>query len=174
MVKDSSFKLIAMVSRKIILEKRISKYQAIIEDINEYIKNYLTSTKDIKDFETIFNKAKSDHKNKLIDTSDEEELERAFQNALGRSFRSSQPQLRVSEVIPKKSQDRINNMKGGNATDDFFIPEYILVSREIPDVYEDMLEDGRCLDFFHENGMKKSEAVIDNILRNWNNPIYSI
>jgi hypothetical protein len=72
MVKDSSFKLIAMVSRKIILEKRISKYQAIIEDIDEYLQDHLTSTKDIKDFETIFNKIKSEHKNKLIDTSDEE------------------------------------------------------------------------------------------------------
>ena len=50
MVKNSSFKLIAMISRKIILEKRISKYQAIIEDIDEYLQDHLNSTKNIKDF----------------------------------------------------------------------------------------------------------------------------
>jgi hypothetical protein len=73
MVKDSSFKLIAMISRKIILEKRISKYQAIIEDIDEYLQDHLNSTKNIKDFEGIFNKLKSEYKSKLVDTSEEEE-----------------------------------------------------------------------------------------------------
>ena len=53
MIKDSSFKLIAMISRKIIIEKRINKYQAIIEDIDEYIQDHLNSTKNIKDFENI-------------------------------------------------------------------------------------------------------------------------
>jgi hypothetical protein len=75
MVKDSSFKLIAMISRKIILEKRISKYQAIIEDIDEYLQDHLNSTKNIKDFEGIFNKLKSEYKSKLVDTSDEGEDE---------------------------------------------------------------------------------------------------
>ncbi len=75
MVKDSSFKLIAMISRKIILEKRISKYQAILEDIDEYIQDNINSTKQIKDFEGIFNKLKTEYKNKLIDTSDDEEEE---------------------------------------------------------------------------------------------------
>ena len=73
MVKDSSFKLIAMISRKIILEKRISRYQAIIEDIDEYIQDHLNSTKNIKDFQNIFDKLKTEYKNKLVDTSDEEE-----------------------------------------------------------------------------------------------------
>lgn len=73
MVKDSSFKLIAMISRKIILEKKISKYQAIIEDINEYVEDHLNSTKNIKDFENIFNKLKVEYKSKLIDTSDEDD-----------------------------------------------------------------------------------------------------
>ena len=73
MVKDSSIKLIAMMSRKIVLEKRINKYQAIIEDINDYIDDHLSSTKQIKDFEGIFNKLKSEYKHKLVDTSDEEE-----------------------------------------------------------------------------------------------------
>ena len=73
MVKDSSFKLIAMISRKIILEKRINKYQAIIEDIDEYIQDHLNSTKNIKDFENIFNKLKVEYKSKLVDTSDEDE-----------------------------------------------------------------------------------------------------
>jgi hypothetical protein len=43
----------AIVSKKIILEKRITKYQAIIEDIDEYVQDHLNSTKNIKDFEKI-------------------------------------------------------------------------------------------------------------------------
>jgi len=73
MIKNSSFKLIAMLARKIILEKRITKYQAIIEDINEYVQDNLNSTKNIKDFENIFNKLKSEYKSKLVDTSEEDE-----------------------------------------------------------------------------------------------------
>ena len=75
MIKDKSIKLIAMISKKIILEKRITKYQAIIEDIDEYVQDNLNSTKNIKDFENIFNKLKSEYKNKLIDTSEEEDEE---------------------------------------------------------------------------------------------------
>jgi anionic cell wall polymer biosynthesis LytR-Cps2A-Psr (LCP) family protein len=64
-----------MISKKIILEKRITKYQAIIEDIDEYVQDNLNSTKNIKDFENIFNKLKSEYKSKLVDTSEEEDEE---------------------------------------------------------------------------------------------------
>ena len=40
MIKDNSFKLIAIINRNFIPEKRISKYQAIIKDINEYIQDH--------------------------------------------------------------------------------------------------------------------------------------
>ncbi len=73
MIKDTSIKLIVMISRKIILQKRIVKYQAIIEDINEYIEEHLESKKQLKDFENIFNKLKTEYKHKLIDTDDEED-----------------------------------------------------------------------------------------------------
>ena len=79
-MKNSSFKLIAMISKKIIYEKRISKYQAIIEDIDEYVQDHLNSTKNVKDFEGIFNKLKSEYKSKLVDTSDEEEDEEDNEN----------------------------------------------------------------------------------------------
>ena len=79
-MKNSSFKLIAMISKKIILEKRITKYQSIIEDIDEYVQDHLNSTKNIKDFEGIFNKLKSEYKSKLVDTSDEEEDEEDNEN----------------------------------------------------------------------------------------------
>jgi anionic cell wall polymer biosynthesis LytR-Cps2A-Psr (LCP) family protein len=69
-----------MISKKIILEKRITKYQAIIEDIDEYVQDNLNSTKNIKDFEKIFNKLKSEYKSKLVDTSDEEEDEEDKEN----------------------------------------------------------------------------------------------
>jgi type III secretory pathway component EscR len=73
MVKDSSIKLIAMLSKKVVLQKRIVKYQAIIEDIDEYVEDHLQSTKNIKDFQHIFDKLKTEYKNKLVDTSDEDE-----------------------------------------------------------------------------------------------------
>ncbi len=73
MLKDSSIKLIAMLSKKVVLQKRIVKYQAIIEDIDEYVEDHLQSTKNIKDFQSIFDKLKTEYKNKLVDTSDEEE-----------------------------------------------------------------------------------------------------
>ena len=73
MIKDSSIKLIVMVTRKIILQKRIVKYQAIIEDIDEYVDDHLQSTKNIKDFQSIFDKLKTEYKNKLVDTSEEDE-----------------------------------------------------------------------------------------------------
>ena len=75
MVKDSSIKLIAMLSKKVVLQKRIVKYQAIIEDIDEYVEDHLQSTKNIKDFQHIFDKLKTEYKNKLVDTSDEEDDE---------------------------------------------------------------------------------------------------
>ena len=75
MIKDKSIKLIAIISKKIILEKRITKYQAIIQDIDEYVQDNLNSTKNIKDFENIFNKLKSEYKSKLVDTSEEEDEE---------------------------------------------------------------------------------------------------
>ena len=73
MVKDSSIKLIAMLSKKVVLQKRIVKYQAIIEDIDEYVEDHLQSTKNIKDFQNIFDKLKTEYKNKLVDTDDEED-----------------------------------------------------------------------------------------------------
>ena len=71
--KDKSIKLIAMMSKKIVLQKRIVKYQEIIEDIDEYLDENLQSTKNIKDFQNIFDKLKTEYKNKLVDTSDEDE-----------------------------------------------------------------------------------------------------
>ena len=73
MIKDTSIKLMVMIARKIILQKRIVKYQANIEDIDEYVEDHLQSTKNIKDFQSIFDKLKTEYKHKLIDTSDDED-----------------------------------------------------------------------------------------------------
>ncbi len=71
--KDKSIKLIAMMSKKIVLQKRIVKYQEIIEDIDEYLDENLQSTKNIKDFQNIFDKLKTEYKHKLVDTDDEDD-----------------------------------------------------------------------------------------------------
>ena len=73
MIKDKSIKIIAMVSKKIILQKKILKYQEIIEDIDEYLDENLESSRNISDFQNIFNKLKTEYKNKLVDTDDEDE-----------------------------------------------------------------------------------------------------
>ncbi len=62
-----------MVSKKIILQKKILKYQEIIEDIDEYLDENLESSRNISDFQNIFNKLKTEYKNKLVDTDDEDE-----------------------------------------------------------------------------------------------------
>jgi hypothetical protein len=80
MVKDSSIKLIAMLRKKVVLQKRIVKYQAIIEDIDEYVEDHLQSTKNIKDFQSIFDKLKTEYKNKLVDTDDEDEDDNDIDN----------------------------------------------------------------------------------------------
>ena len=56
MIKDKSIKIIAMVSKKIILQKKILKYQEIIEDIDEYLDENLESSRNISAFQNIFNK----------------------------------------------------------------------------------------------------------------------
>ena len=73
MIKDKSIKIIAMVSKKIILQKKILKYQETIEDIDEYLDENLESSRNISDFQNIFNKLKTEYKNKLVDTDDEDE-----------------------------------------------------------------------------------------------------
>jgi hypothetical protein len=72
MIKDNSIKLIVMIAKKIILQKKIIKYQASIDDIDEYLQDKMESTRNLKDFEHIFNQLKSEYKNKLIDTSDDD------------------------------------------------------------------------------------------------------
>ncbi len=72
MLKDNSIKLIVMIAKKIILQKKIIKYQASIDDIDEYLQDKMESTRNLKDFEHIFNQLKSEYKNKLIDTSDDD------------------------------------------------------------------------------------------------------
>jgi len=80
MIKDKSIKIIAMVSKKIILQKKILKYQQIIEDIDEYLDENLESSRNISDFQNIFNKLKTEYKNKLVDTDDEDEDDNDIDN----------------------------------------------------------------------------------------------
>ena len=50
------------------------------------------------------------------------------------------------------------------------IPEYILISREVSDLYQSFLDDDCCLDFFDENGKRRTDNDIT--IKNWNKPIY--
>ena len=75
MIKDNCIKLMAIIAIKIILQKKMVKYQDIIEDIDEYLDENLQSTKNIKDFENIFNKLKTEYKSKLVDTDESNDEE---------------------------------------------------------------------------------------------------
>jgi hypothetical protein len=53
----SSMKLIAMISRKIFLQRKINKWQNIIEDIYECAKDHMNSSNRIEKFQNIYDKS---------------------------------------------------------------------------------------------------------------------
>jgi hypothetical protein len=109
-----------------------------------------------------------------MDTSDEEELEQAFQKALGRSFKEAKAPSISTKAQVNKSAKRRDGFKGGNSQYIPIIPQYILLAKEIPEVYEDMIGSGECLDFCDELGNPLPENEISRILDNWYKPVHCV
>ena len=72
-MKTNSIKLITLVSKKIILQKKILNYQEMIKDIDELIEQDVNNKSNLEDFELIFKKLITDFKDILIDDEDEQE-----------------------------------------------------------------------------------------------------
>ena len=72
-MKTNSIKLITLVSKKIILQKKRLNYQEMIKDIDELIEQDVNNKSNLEDFELIFKKLITDFKDILIDDEDEQE-----------------------------------------------------------------------------------------------------
>jgi hypothetical protein len=55
-MRTNSIKIITLAAKKIMLQKKILKYQEIIKEIDEAIEEDINYKSDFEDFEIIFNK----------------------------------------------------------------------------------------------------------------------
>ena len=72
-MKINSIKLITLVTKKIMLQKKILKYQEMIKDIDELIEQDVNNKSNLEDFELIFKKLINDFKDILIDDDEDEQ-----------------------------------------------------------------------------------------------------
>ena len=70
-MKNNSIKLITLVTKKIMLQKKILKYNEMIEDIDELIESDINNKSNFEDFELIFKKLVRDFRDILDDDDDE-------------------------------------------------------------------------------------------------------
>jgi hypothetical protein len=70
-MKANSIKLITLISKKILLQKKILKYNEMIKDIDDIIITDINTHSNLTDFEQIFNKLIVDFKHVLVDDEDE-------------------------------------------------------------------------------------------------------
>ena len=70
-MKTNSIKTITLAAKKIMLQKKILKYQEMIKDIDEAIEDDINYKSDFEDFEELFKKLVSDFNNVLNDDVDD-------------------------------------------------------------------------------------------------------
>jgi hypothetical protein len=66
-MKTNSIKLITLVAKKIMLQKKILNYQQMVKDIDELINEDINNSSNLEDFEVIFKKLIFDFKDILLD-----------------------------------------------------------------------------------------------------------
>ncbi len=71
-MRTNSIKLITLVTKKIMLQKKILKYNEMIEDIDELIETDINNKSSFEDFELIFKKLAHDFRDILDDDEDGE------------------------------------------------------------------------------------------------------
>ena len=69
-MKTNSIKIITLAAKKIMLQKKILKYQEIIKDIDEVIEYDINYKSDFEDFDIIFKKLVLDFNHLLNDDED--------------------------------------------------------------------------------------------------------
>ena len=70
-MKTNSIKIITLAAKKIMLQKKILKYQEMIKDIDEAIEDDINYKSDFEDFEIIFKKLVLDFNHLLNDDEDD-------------------------------------------------------------------------------------------------------
>ncbi len=75
-MKSNSIKLITLVCKKIMLQKKIIKYNEMIEDIDELIHDDVNNKSNLEDFELIFKTLIHDFYDVLNDDDDETKNEK--------------------------------------------------------------------------------------------------
>ena len=71
-MRTNSIKLITLVTKKIMLQKKILKYNEMIGDIDELIESDINNKSNFEDFELIFKKLVHDFRNVLYDDEEDE------------------------------------------------------------------------------------------------------
>ena len=71
-MKTNSIKIITLAAKKIMLQKKILKYQEMLKDIDEVIEDDITYKSNFEDFDLIFKKLVFDFKDILNDDDDED------------------------------------------------------------------------------------------------------
>ena len=74
-MRTNSIKIITLASKKIMLQKKILKYQEIIKEIDEAIEEDINYKSDFEDFEIIFKKLVLDFNHLLNDDKDNSKIE---------------------------------------------------------------------------------------------------
>jgi hypothetical protein len=69
-MKTNSIKIITLAAKKIMLQKKILKYQELIKDIDEAIEHDINYKSNFEDFEILFKKLVFDFKQLLNDDED--------------------------------------------------------------------------------------------------------
>ncbi len=69
-MKTNSIKIITLAAKKIMLQKKILKYQELIKDIDEAIEHDINYKSNFEDFEILFKKLVFDFKHLLNDDED--------------------------------------------------------------------------------------------------------
>ncbi len=69
-MKINSIKIITLAAKKIMLQKKILKYQEMIKDIDEAIEDDINYKSDFEDFDMLFKKLVFDFKDVLNDVVD--------------------------------------------------------------------------------------------------------
>ena len=70
-MKTNSIKIITLAAKKIMLQKKILKYQEMLKDIDEVIEDDITYKSNFEDFDLIFKKLVFDFKDILNDDDEE-------------------------------------------------------------------------------------------------------
>ncbi len=75
-MKTNSIKLVTLVCKKLMLQKKILKYNEMLKDVEELLESDINNKSNFEDFELIFRKLVNDFHN-VLDNDEEDENEKS-------------------------------------------------------------------------------------------------